>query len=194
MSAVPQQRMSVDEFLAWALGQPGRHELEDGVVIAMSPERVGHLESKSNAMLALKRAIGRAKRPCHALPDGATVRINNRTAFEPDALVYCGPRLPNKAIEIPNPIIVVEVLSDSTARRDAHDKLVGYFAVTSIFHYLLVDSDKRYVVHHKRGAGEVIETRIIHAGAITLDPPGLSVSVEEMFAEGDAGEDAESIG
>jgi Uma2 family endonuclease len=186
--------MSVDEFLAWAEGRPGRHELEDGVVIAMSPERVGHLESKSNAMLALKRGIGRAKCPCHALPDGATVRINNRTAFEPDALVYCGQKLSNKAIEIPNPVIVVEVLSDSTARRDAHEKLVGYFTVASIQHYLIVDPDKRYVVHHKRGPGELIETRIVHVGALALEPPGLSVPVEEMFAEADADDSVDGAG
>jgi hypothetical protein len=41
-----------------------------------------------------------------------------RTAFEPDALVYCGPRLPPDSIEIPEPLIVVEVPSEGTAARD----------------------------------------------------------------------------
>ena len=181
MSATPKQRMDVDEFIAWAEGRPGRHELQDGQIIAMSPERVRHLEVKSNALDALKRAIRQAQLACYALPDGATVRINNLTAFEPDALVYCGSRLPPKAIQIPNPVIVVEVLSDSTARRDAHEKLLGYFTVSSIQHYLIVDAEKRCVVHHKRGEGALIETRIVHSGPIALDPPGLVVTTEELF-------------
>ena len=183
MPAIPQQRMTVDEFLVWGEGRPGRHELQDGRIISMSPERLRHLEAKSNAMLALRQAIRRAKLVCYALPDGATVRIDNQTAFEPDAMVYCGPRLPGRSIEVPNPVIVVEVLSDSTARRDAHEKLLGYFTVASIHHYLIVDADKRCVVHHRRGAGDLIETRIVHTGLISLDPPGLSLPVEAMFAE-----------
>ena len=183
MVAIPKQHMNVDEFLVWAEGQPGRWELEDGQVIAMSPERLGHLEAKNEALRALERAIVTAKLPCRALPNGATVRIDARTAFEPDAIVYCGPRLPQQAIEIPQPVIVVEVLSDSTARRDAHEKLLGYFTVPSIQHYLIVDAERRCVVHHRRGAKDVIETRIVHQGVIALDPPGMHVAADELFAE-----------
>ena len=185
MSAISKQSMNVDEFLVWAEGRPGRWELEDGQIIAISPERLRHLESKGNAMEGLRRAIRRAKLNCYALPDGATVRINSRTAFEPDAIVYCGPRLPPNTIIIPKPVIVVEVLSDSTARRDVNEKLVGYFTVASILHYLIVDPDKRFVIHHKRGAGELIETRILHVGNLALDPPGLTLPVEDLFAETD---------
>lgn len=181
MAAIPEQRMNVEDFLGWAEGRPGRYELQDGKVIAMSPERVGRAVTKNEALRALERAIIGCKAPCHALPDGLTVRIDAQTAFEPDALVYCGPRWPSRTIEIPNPVIVVEVLSDSTARRDAHEKLAGYFKVASIQHYLIVDPDKRYVVHHRRGEGALIETRIMHGGPITFDPPGLAVTTEELF-------------
>jgi len=39
MSALPQKRMNVDEFLAWAKARPGRYELFRGAVYAMTPER-----------------------------------------------------------------------------------------------------------------------------------------------------------
>lgn len=191
MLAITKQRMTVDEFLIWAEGRPGRWELEGGRIIAMAPERLRHLEAKNEALRALERAIKTAKLPCRALPDGATVRINNQTAFEPDAMVYCGPRLPGKSFEVAKPVIVVEVLSDSTARRDTHVKLAGYFAVESVQHYLIVDPDRRFIVHHKRGAGDLIETRILHAGNVLLDPPGLNLPVEELFAEPDGGDEAD---
>ena len=54
----PPGRMTVDEFLAWAMAQPeGRFELVDGKVVAMAPERVAHARLKSEVWLALRDAI-----------------------------------------------------------------------------------------------------------------------------------------
>src|SRR5713226_8592068 len=114
MTALPKHKMSVDEYLAWAEGQPGRFELYAGVVYAMTPERAGHAKVKYAVQTALLTGIRRARLPCHMLPDGMTVRVDHDTAHEPDALVYCGPELPEFAIEVPNPVIVVQVLSPST--------------------------------------------------------------------------------
>jgi len=174
--------MTVDEFLGWAEGREGRWELLNGEPVAMSPERVAHLETKAEAMFALRSAIERAGAPCHAVPDGATVRISARTAFEPDALVYCGPRLPPEAIEIPEPLIVVEVLSEGTAARDHGLKLAGYFSLPGLAHYLILDPDSRTAIHHKRGQGEILETRIFKDGVLRLEPPGLEIPVRDLFA------------
>ena len=181
MPAFAKANMTVDEFLAWAEGREGRWELQDGEVVAMSPERVAHLETKLEVAVILKSAIARAGAPCHVVPDGATIRISARTAFEPDATVYCGPRLPPEAIEIPNPLIVVEVLSEGTARRDHGVKLAGYFSLSGLAHTLILDPERRTLIHHRRGQGEVIETRILTSGPLRLDPPGLEVAVEDLF-------------
>jgi Uma2 family endonuclease len=183
MSTVAKALMNVDEFLAWAEGRDGRWELQDGELVAMAPQRLAHLETKAAALNALGSAIRRAKAPCHAVPDGATVRIAARTAFEPDALVYCGPRLPPSSIEIPEPVIVVEVLSEGTAARDHGVKLAGYFSLQSVAHYLILDADNRMAIHHKRGLGDVIETRILKEGQLRLDPPGLGIPVQDLLAQ-----------
>ena len=127
VTALPKQKMTVDEYLAWAQGRPGRFELYAGVVYAMTPERAGHAQVKFAVQTALVAGIRRAGVPCHMLPDGMTVRIDQDTAHEPDALVYCGQALPASAVEVPNPVIVVEVLSPSTRHVDASAKLAGYF-------------------------------------------------------------------
>lgn len=172
--------MTVDEFLVWAEGRPGRYELDRGRVFAMSPERIGHMLAKTAAYNALAAAIGRAGLPCEALPDGATVRIDVSTAYEPDALVYCGSPLPRSAIEVPHPMIVVEVLSPSTGRYDRQDKLAGYFTLPSLHHYLIVNVDRRILIHHAR-SGPDIATRILGAGGLQLDPPGIDIKVEDLF-------------
>ena len=110
-----------------------------------------------------------------------TVRIDEITAYEPDALVYCGGKISPSSIQVPNPLVVVEVLSPSTGRVDALSKLAGYFRVSSIEHYLIVDPDKPMVIHHARQGDESIRTRIVREGLITLEPPGLDFALADIY-------------
>ena len=182
MTAVPKEKLTVDEFMAWAATQPGRYELYSGTVYAMAPERAGHADAKFAVQTELKRAIGASSLPCHMLPDGMTVRVDTDTAHEPDALVYCGPKAPADAIEITNPLIVVEVLSPSTRHIDAAAKLAGYFRLPSVQHYLIVDPEGPPVIHHRRQSGETILTRIVSSGAIDLAPPGMTIDIAKFFS------------
>ena len=172
--------MDVDAFLIWAGGRDGRWELRDGRPVMMAPERAIHALTKYAAQESLKAGIERAGLACRMFPDGMTVRIHSRTAFEPDALVVC-PSPPLNSIEIPNPVVVVEVLSPSTAGEDHGPKLDGYFALPSVEHYLILDPDRRVMIWHKRGQAGAIETRILRDGLIRLDPPGLEAEVDGFF-------------
>ena len=181
MSALPLPRMTVDEYLAWAEGRPGRYELYDGAVYAMSPEGAGHAKVKFAVQTALAAGIKARGLPCHMLPDGMTVRVEAATAFEPDALVYCGKEAASTALEIPNPVIIVEVLSPSTRRIDVSKKLAGYFQLSSVAHYLIVDPTKPLIVHHTRGSNGKIQTHIVHDGVIALEPPGLALRLVDVY-------------
>jgi Uma2 family endonuclease len=175
------KQMTVDEFLSWAEGREGRWELHDGVPVMMSPERTVHGRVKFSAAIGFRNAVLAAHLPCEVFTDGMAIRIDARTAYEPDASVVCGPQAPPDAIEIDNPTIVVEVLSPSTAGIDHGRKLSGYFSLASVQHYLILDPDRRVVIHHKRGSGDVIETRVLTDGAARLDPPGFEVAVEALL-------------
>jgi Uma2 family endonuclease len=176
--------MTVDEFLDWMDGREGRWELFEGELVEKRPERPAHTETKREAASALKDAIRNLGAPCHVTKDGAIVRISPLTAFEPDAVVYCSPRLLRDEVEIPEPVVVVEVLSDGTAERDQGPKLAGYFSVSSVMHYLILDPERRSAAHYWRGDGGKIEMRVITDGPLRLDPPGLAFFVEELFAPG----------
>ena len=181
MTVLLKTRMSVEEYLAWAEGRPGRYELLDGTVYAMTPERAAHAEVKLAIHLALVAGIRARRLPCHVLPDGMTVRIDNSTAYEPDAIVYCGPKLPPSALEVTDPMIVVGGLSPSSQHIDASLKLAGYFCVPSVTHYLIVDPDRPMVIHHARGNANSIITRIVREGALVLAPPGLELALADVY-------------
>ena len=182
MEQPKQTEFTADEFIAWALEQPtGRFELDNGTVVAMAPERAQHATAKGNAFVALRHAISARGLACEAFPDGVAVRIDDRTVYEPDALVRCGPQLPGDAIEANDPVIIVEVVSPSSRGVDRGVKLAGYFLLPSVRHYLIVDTDKRVIIHNHRSEEGRIEVRILHGGSLTLDPPGLAIEVQDIF-------------
>lgn len=181
MSAQPKDRMTVEEYLAWSEVQEGRHELVDGVVYAQAAERAAHAEMKLAVAVALREAVRAKRLPCYVLPDGMAVRVSARTVFEPDALVYCGPKLPADALVVENPVIVVEIISPTTGRNDRTRKLAGYFTLPSVRHYLIVDPDERLVVHHERRADGVVVSHILTEGVARLDPPGIELPLSELY-------------
>ena len=181
MAALPDHSLTVDEFLVWSEATPGRFELLDGCVYEMRSERAIHADTKFAVQRALADAIDKAGVPCRAMPDGMTVRINARTAFEPDALVYCGPRLPPDVLEVREPVIVVQVLSPPTQGNDFSAKLEGYFLVPSISHYLIVAPEKRLFIHHARQPDGKILTQLVRSGTISMSPPGIDFSVDGLL-------------
>jgi Uma2 family endonuclease len=176
-------KMTADEFIAWGTQQEsGRYELERGELITMAPERVRHIRAKARLWRMLEDAIATAGLSAEALADGASVQIDERTVYEPDALVRLGVPLGDDEVKVPDPVIVVEVLSPSTEKRDLAIKLSGYFRLSSVRHYLILDPEDAMLVHHARRPDGVVETVTLVEGRLRLDPPGLEVDLSTLFA------------
>ena len=178
-AAMP-QRLTRQEFVAWAETQPRRYERIDGEPVAMPRQPAAHVRIKSRIWAALDRVIQRAGLDSEALADGMTVEIDADTDYEPDALVNCGPNVPPEATVASNPVIVVEVLSPSTQSIDSNAKLADYFRVPSIQHYLILQTRKREVIHYTRSGTEII-ARVLHLGTIALHPPGIEFDLTEVY-------------
>ncbi len=171
---------SREEYQQWRQGQrTGRYERVDGRIVAMAPERIAHVRVKAAVWLALRRAVAEAGIPCEALADGVTVEVGE-SDYEPDALVNCGARMQADAIAAENPLIIVEVLSPGTASTDTGGKLADYFLLPSLAHYLIVHPIRRVITHHRR-TPEGIDTQIVVSGDIKMEPPGITITVEEIY-------------
>jgi Uma2 family endonuclease len=179
MNVALRHAMTVDEYLAWSDSQSERQrtELINGQVVAKAMERLAHNRVKGQVYLALRQAVAAAKLPCEVMTDGVAARIDDHTAYQPDALVYCGASLPGETMVVPNPMIIVEVLSPTTAHSDTSAKLIGYFKLPSVAHYLIIDPDARTVTHHTRGG----TPNLLSSGPLRLDPPGLDLTVEGLL-------------
>jgi Uma2 family endonuclease len=178
----PVARMSREEYRAWAEQQPaGRFERVNGVIVAMAPERAGHNRRKALVWQVLRQAVQVARLPCDVYTDGMTVEVGD-SDYEPDAVVHCGDRLQDDAVVVPEPIIIVEVLSASTSAADRAWKLQEYFRLPSLRHYLIVWADNQQIAHHRRGDDGAIETHAVIGGEMRLEPPGITIRVEDIYA------------
>jgi Uma2 family endonuclease len=176
------RRLTVPEFLSWVETQDrGRFELVRGDVVAMAPERAEHVQAKLAAAVALREAVRRAGVDCQAFVEGLSVVSDDETTYVPDALVTCGAVVARSSLVAPHPVIVVEVLSPSSARIDTTTKLADYFRVPGLIHYLVIDLGRRHAVHYRRLADGTFTHAIVRDGEILFDPPGIVVAVASLF-------------
>ena len=188
------ERMTVAAFLDWAAGRPEgeRWELVDGEPVpvrgpapahAMAAQTVLHAQAHIKRRIdhAFSAALAERGHACEVFVSGPKVQIDAATAFEPDVVVSCA-EVP-EGLLVPDPLIVVEVLSPSTRDKDFTVKLAGYAALPSVAHFLLVDSQRRLVVPHHRSPGEQeLRTAIVRSGTLRLDPPGVDLDVDAIYA------------
>lgn len=74
----------------------------------------------------------------------------------------------------------MEVLSPLTRGVDSSDKFIGYFQLSSVQHYLVVDPVRYAVIHHYR-TDDGIGTSLLHEGTLKLDPPGIEIDISDFF-------------
>ncbi len=180
---------SVEAFDRWALDQDGRWELHDGLPIAMAPERVDHARIKTRTWQALDRSLHECGSNCEAILDGPLVPGPGLRRFQPDVLLTCGKRPDGDDLVVAAPLLIIEVVSPSSEGHDLGLKLDSYFALPSVRHYLVVFTDRRLVIQHSRHAGPGLLTTLHHNGTITLDPPGIVISLADMYAGSNLDED-----
>ena len=180
-AAAVRTKLNCSRFLQWSKDQGKRHELADGELVEMAEEKAKHALMKHAAAKALEAGIASAALDCTVFPDGMSVVIGDAHVRRPDAAVQCGSIDPESVV-LDRPVVLVEVTSPSSAGRDESEKLIEYFSVASVAHYLLLSPEQRTVVHFRRADGSGrFEARILSEGRIDLTPPGFSVDAADLL-------------
>ena len=180
--------MTVEDFLAWSEEQPddARYELVAGAPLRlMAPTNIRHARIRRNVSYALRAAIVASGRSCEVFDagPGVAVGLDGDECRIPDVVVTCATEIDETARLVPEPVIVVEVASPSTRLADVNDKAEIYGSITSIQHDLVIEQDRRRAVYHARGPSGGLEPRILRAGDIVLDPPGIRLVLDELYRE-----------
>lgn len=172
--------MTAEEFAVWAEARPEKHwELFDGELVLQQSQNWGHARHIRALVRMFEDDIAARRLALFVGTQGLVVKAAAHTAFEPDVVVFAG-QMDDHDIIVPEPVIVAEVLSDSTARKDRTVKLEGYFKVPSIAHYLIVDWEKREISHYSREDGGVAK-RVARDGTLILEPFRLKLDLSKVF-------------
>jgi Uma2 family endonuclease len=146
-------KVSEQEYLAFERASEERHEYVDGEIFAMSGGTVAHSRITANINRELSTALLEGR--CTALGPDMRIHIpSTRRYTYADALIACGPLLLLDDVRdtLINPVVIVEVLSDSTEKYDRGDKFEQYQSIPSFRDYVLVSQKKVRIEHFRKQA------------------------------------------
>jgi len=184
MSAPPKpETISVEDYLEGELISEVKHEYLGGQVHAMAGGTSRHSALGSNVTAALTSAL-RGK-PCRAFNSDLKVRIElpGQTRFYyPDAMVVCELRKDSETWQ-DRPVVIVEVLSESTRRIDLTEKLEAYLAIPMLKALIFVEPDIVHATVHRRGpsGGFFREDYVGTEAVVPLPEVGIDLPLSDVY-------------
>ena len=180
-TAVNARQQTLEEFLAWEREQPQRHERVSGVIRMMTGGTIDHNRIALNVADALRQRLRDGD--CEAFVNDVKVVTPAGDVMYPDVVVACG-EIPGKATVLDAPVMIVEVLSESTAERDHGRKRWAYQTIPLLRHYVLVDQDERGVEVTSPNLDGTWQSVILRDLGDRLELTALNVEIgpEEVFA------------
>lgn len=171
--------LTVDEYLAFEDQSESRHECVGGNLLELPGSSERHSLIK-NAVCDVLRAHLHGS-TCRVYSTAMKVRVGD-VFYYPDVVVSDAPFSPD-AVYLTAPLLIVEVVCESSESRDMLEKRVAYQALPSLREYAVIfDGEKRVVVFRRVPDGWEQETYLAKdiCGITSI---GLDVPVEELYRD-----------
>lgn len=183
---------TLDAFLDWEMRQPERFELVGGAVRLMAGGSEDHDRISGNIFAALRVRLRGSSCSAHL----SNLKVLSRTAnavMYPDVFVRCGPREGGR-VAIDDPVLVVEVLSEGTAKHDLTRKRLAYEAIPSLRRIVYVSIDEARLDLRVRGEDGIWRDETVEGleSVLRLPELGLSVPLAEIYEESEVARAAAS--
>jgi Uma2 family endonuclease len=151
MQTNPKHFLIPQDYLAWERQQETRHEYIDGEIFAMTGASREHNLVCGNTFSALHAQLRGGA--CEVYNNDMRVKVSETGMYTyPDITAACGqPQFEDAEVDtLLNPVLIIEVLSDSTERYDRGAKFAHYRNLPSLQDYLLVAQTECRVEHYRR--------------------------------------------
>jgi Uma2 family endonuclease len=145
----PQRLFTIEEYLEREETALVKSEYYKGEIFEMSGGTPRHAGISGNIYFALRRYL--EGKPCTPFNSDLKVHIPENFFFTyPDVTIVCGKREYFKDSALKNPIVIIEVLSDSTESYDRGTKFRLYRSIASLQEYVLVSQKEQLVEIFRR--------------------------------------------
>ncbi|CAG0981413.1 hypothetical protein ANRL3_02154 [Anaerolineae bacterium] len=160
MIAPTKRFITPEEYLALEEKADHKSEYCDGEIFAMAGASNNHNLIAGNVHAVLHQLL--SKRPCRTYINDMRLHVKRSGLYTyPDVMVVCGKIefVPGRDDTVLNPIVLVEVWSDSTKEYDRGAKFAMYRQIPTLQEYVMIDQTQPYVEHYRRdGNFWVLET------------------------------------
>jgi Uma2 family endonuclease len=179
--------MTLDQFLAWEDRQELRFEFDGFQPVAMVGGTVAHSAIQRNLITALSNRL--RGHPCQPHGSHLKIQVAGRIRY-PDAFVVCTPVDPRAKV-VTEPVVVFEILSESTASEDLVVKNAEYRGTPSVRRYVVLQQASAAAIVFSHRGGEWATDLVAGTDAVLPLPEiGIELPLEEVyngvaFAKGD---------
>ena len=175
-------RYTYADYVALELTSPSKHEFLDGEIYAMAGGSAEHAALAAQVIRILGNAIG--DRPWRVHTSDLRIYVESvGLATFPDGSVICGPLRehgPSPRETALNPMILVEVTSDSSEEYDTGTKLEYYRTIPGLREYIIVAHRERRITVHMR-ADDTEPWTTISGDCAPIASLGAELSVDEIY-------------
>ena len=176
-TAIKQNILTQQDYLAGELRSDVRHEYIDGEVYAMAGSHKDHNRIAGEVFRILANHL--QDNPCEPYASDMKVKVD-KSFFYPDVMVDCSGKEEDYYTEFPT--IIVEVLSKSTRQHDKTFKRQAYFQIPSLQEYILIEQDFVEIERWYKTQDNHWEQSVHYLGDdITFASLNLTVTVEDIY-------------
>jgi Uma2 family endonuclease len=183
MITTVERRYSLDEYRAIEEKAEGRNEYHNGEIVPILGITINHSRIGGNILAYLTYLLRNSKFE----PINSDLRLwilEYKRGLYPDVMVFAGePQLnENRSDEVLNPILIVEVLSPSTADYDRKSKFRMYRSISNFCEYLLVEQDEPFIEKYsKQSQGWLLSDFNDLEKSISLESIGVELPIAEIY-------------
>jgi len=144
--AYGKQKVSIEEYLEMEQSSIEKHEYYKGEIFAMSGAKMPHNSISKNLLGTLFTKLKGKK--CQPYGSDVRIHIESNTLFAyPDISIICDEVITrnNDDFNVLNPVVIIEILSQSTKNYDRGEKFKLYRDIPTLKEYILIDSESIHI-------------------------------------------------
>ncbi len=178
-------RYTYADYVALEMYSDVKHEFFDGEIYAMA----GGTEDHSALAAQILRALGNAieERPCRVHTSDLRLYVEAvGLATFPDGSVICGQlqqHPPSPESTAVNPLVLLEVTSDSSEEYDTGEKLEAYKTIATLAEYIIVSHRERRITVHRRDGDRWTMRSAIAGGRVRVESIGAELDVDSIYRQ-----------
>ncbi len=177
MNAPLRRPMTLEDFLAWEDRQPLRHEFDGVRAVAMTGGTVNHAAIQINLATAMNTRL--RGRPCRFFGNDLKIAVAGRVRY-PDGFVVCSPVQADSTV-VTEPVVIFEVLSESTSRTDLITKNDEYANTPSVKRYVMLAQDTIGGTMFERAGDDWVGRLLVADSVLRMPEIGVEFPLKELY-------------